>query len=287
MTKNFNYMSPETIVAIIVSLIILAVGVFAFLTVTSTTRESIPNTDITNQYTSEDFQDDTLLSSPTSDEYTYTQYNWGGYEPGINASGTDYFFNIENPYGCYTNFSRFNMTDYVNTFSFKFTQGTSNMETRINLTDENQVNYATMRINKSFINISLTTAYINKTDAGVADEITVYVSLNLSSTNATQSIRIRLYNTSGGTTPINDTGWETSATSGRPMKLVLTGSHVPNTYANLSIDDMSFYHYVYPSVPYPDIEGTGLSVFNIVGIALVIGAILTIVGLVYSFTRRE
>jgi len=34
-----------------------------------------------------------------------------------------------------------------------------------------------------------------------------------------------------------------------------------------------------------NITGTGNSVFNIVGIVLIIGAIMTIVGLVYSFAR--
>ena len=34
-----------------------------------------------------------------------------------------------------------------------------------------------------------------------------------------------------------------------------------------------------------NISGTGNSVFNIMGIVLIIGAIMTIVGLVYSYTR--
>jgi len=76
--KLFGFIDPKLIMGVVVALIILAVGVFAVLTVVDTTNDTVNLESTSSTNNEEDFEDDIELTNPSDSWYVYTEEGFNG-----------------------------------------------------------------------------------------------------------------------------------------------------------------------------------------------------------------
>lgn len=287
---------PKTIMAGVVALIILAVGTFAFFTVTDVVDENIPGGRITNVESLENFNSETVNTEPNTTFLDYTAYEWTT-PPGINGTTGAFNYTVDEVYGCSLNYSRWNISTneigFPNRIDLDITQGPDNQATVVNITNDNEDPWVTIYINDTFISVSIgATEYINRTEAfsgGLFEEITYRIDIDMIA-NVTQTVRCRMYNATGLMN--NDTGAQTPSQAGPPGKITVSGlrgtevTPASSQQTNISIDDIRVWAQVWPTQSMVDVAPIGNSVFGIIGIVLIIAAIMSIIGVVYTYTKR-
>lgn len=286
----FGFIEPQIIMGVVVSLIILGVGVFAVFTVTNVIDDEIPETTTTTVTNSETFEGDTNNANPSDSWYIYTEagWEWANVTNLQSKSGTQSFrVNTSNGADDYVVLNLTSPTEYEYfEFWFKW-DNTSHNFTRYTFCDSSTNGICIVDIGGTVSGgKNNRTAFNNYTQQWNSSELdnntwyNVYIDFNWT----TNYLRARLINTTSAT--LNDSGWV-------PMG---TGSGVQTDLASINItgytgqsamawfDSFVLYDTSSETVEHPDIAGTANSVFGIIGIVLIIGAIFAIIGIVSKFT---
>jgi hypothetical protein len=287
--KMFGFIEPQIIMGVVVSLIILGVGVFAVFTVTNVIDDEIPTTTTTTVTNSETFEGDTNESNPSDTWYTYTEsgWEWANVTDLQSKSGTQSFrVNTSDGLDNHVILNLTSPTEYEYfEFWFKW-DNTSHNFTRYTFLDSSLQGICMVDIGGTVSEGKTNkTAFNNYTQQWNSTELAndtwynMYIDFNWT----TNYVRGRLLNT---TATLNDSGWV-------PM---FTGTAVETDIASIVIsgytgqtamawfDDFVLYDTSSETVEHPDITGTANSVFGIIGIVLIIGAIFAIIGIVSKFT---
>lgn len=286
---------PKAIMGIVVSLMLLAVGAFAFFIVVGEVDEHLPGARIENVLNTENFNSQTFGTLPNTTWMDYNNYSWyGGTAPGINGTGTALNFRAVHEQGTYNNYSRWNISTneigYPNRIKFDATQGTGNNYTVINVTNSAGATYANIVMNKSYVAVDIGgTVRINRSITfgfkGLNDTFTFEVIISMTN-NVTSKVRVVMSNASAGI--LNDTGLITPSNLGSPGKIIVSGRNVGANSVqrmNITIDNISVKAFVWPTITVTDTGTIGNSVFSILGIVLIMGAIMAIIGVVYKFKQ--
>lgn len=289
--KIYGFIDPGMIMGVVVSLIILGVGVFAVFTVANEMNAE-PYAEYTKTATNtETFETDTNESNPEDTWYTYTESGWGWAnvtnETGRGTSSNSFFINDSSGGIDFSNFT-FTANDFEYFQTWFMWDNTSHNFTRINYLDEDIAIVGMFDVGGTvYDNRTQTVGFSNGSiswNSSALDNNTWY-QVRADFNWTTNTIRGRLFDTAG--TTLNDSGYipmgDASLTSNNLSKINFS-AHTSNP-AYIWFDDFTLYDTDTVQGDVPDVVGTANSVFNIIGIVLIIGAIMAIIGLVMKFQK--
>ena len=279
----------KEIAAVIVSLILLAVGLFAIGIIMQEQSDMLPESSSSVSTTTyiETFEDDTNETDPTATWYNYNETGWdwaNASNDTARAHTGNFTYRINDSDGD-QDWTEFNfVSDDYNYTKFWFQIDNRSHDTaNVSFRKSNGVEICRICIeneNISFLN-STTTGWDNMIDGSS------YYGVRLDFNFTTDEVRGRLYNYTGGT--LNDTWLEMYDGSEAFTETALFNiSGETGSPAYIWFDNWQLYDRDVTAAEYetPDMLGTANSVFTILGILIIVGAIMMIVVLMYPYMKR-
>jgi len=276
---RFQYLDPKIIMGFVVALIMIALGTFMIYTIWNTANDNIELTDTSTSTTtySETFETDTNNSNPSESWYTYTEigFNWSNVT-SLEAHGGSNSYRINDTLGLDKSVY-FNWTaDDTEYFQFWFkVNGRMPVESRNYILDGAGNAVIRMDIFNNYVYFrNGTTVLWNGT---VNTDNWYKIRLDFSFDNNT--IRGRFSNE---TTTFNDSWCSVTDGIGTIIDYENTSSFWISGYAGkgirLYLDDITLYDTdtTVTDAELPDIPSKANTVFNILGILLIIIALLTL-----------
>ena len=277
--------------SVVISLILLAVGVFVVFTVVNETdtvaNQSAGTTTTTNTYT-ETFETDTHGADPSDTWYTYTEvgWEWANVTTADAHGGTkSYIINGSSDLNNWTNFTLTSDDYEYFEYWFQIDNG-SHDELRTYLLDENNDTICRVDTLGSTLNYI---RFRNYTTIGWNQTLTnmSWYKIRYDFNYTDNTVRARLYNASS--VLLNDSWLIASDASGTvdySSFYVYDTTCAVGSSSYMFFDDLTLYDTDSTTTAareYEDVGTTANTVFTILGIVLIVGAIMAIIGLMSKY----